>query len=187
MIFPGESDWKFKPPQRSRVFGVDVPDLPGIGSSLSVAFDRLATSDDEVHLAVSLLECTIGVAPFGRWRRRPLLLVAILAIVVILVTSVITSVIVTIITVIIATISLVVVTPVIAVIATVVIASVIMAVVAAIIMSIPILVARIGPTVMVISSIRSTVMIVEALTTIAVVVVVAPGLLGGRWYSKGTL
>jgi hypothetical protein len=25
------------------------------------------------------------------------------------------------------------------------------------------------------------------LTTIAVVVVVAPGLLGGRWYSKGTL
>jgi hypothetical protein len=30
-------------------------------------------------------------------------------------------------------------------------------------------------------------MVVEALTTIAVVVVVAPGLLGGRWYSKGTL
>jgi hypothetical protein len=39
----------------------------------------------------------------------------------------------------------------------------------------------------VISSIRSTVTIVEALTTIAVAVAVAPGLLNGRWYSKGTL
>jgi hypothetical protein len=30
-------------------------------------------------------------------------------------------------------------------------------------------------------------MIFEALSTIAVVVVVAPGIIGGRWYSKGTL
>jgi hypothetical protein len=29
--------------------------------------------------------------------------------------------------------------------------------------------------------------IVEALTTIAVVVAVVPGLLGGSWYSEGTL
>jgi hypothetical protein len=29
-------------------------------------------------------------------------------------------------------------------------------------------------------------MIVEALTPIAVVIAVAPSLLGGRWYSKGT-
>jgi hypothetical protein len=36
-------------------------------------------------------------------------------------------------------------------------------------------------------SIRSTVTIVEALTTIAVVIVVSPGLLGGRWHPKGTL
>jgi hypothetical protein len=30
MIFPGESDWEFKPPQMSRILGVDVADLPGI-------------------------------------------------------------------------------------------------------------------------------------------------------------
>jgi hypothetical protein len=30
MIVPGESDWEFRPPQRSWVFGVDVPDLPGV-------------------------------------------------------------------------------------------------------------------------------------------------------------
>jgi hypothetical protein len=30
-------------------------------------------------------------------------------------------------------------------------------------------------------------MIVEALATIAIVVAVAPDLLGGRWYPKGTL
>jgi hypothetical protein len=40
---------------------------------------------------------------------------------------------------------------------------------------------------MVISSIRSTVTIFGALATITVVIAVAPGLLGGRWYSKGTL
>jgi hypothetical protein len=30
MIFPRESDWEFRPPQRSQVFGVDVFDLPGV-------------------------------------------------------------------------------------------------------------------------------------------------------------
>jgi hypothetical protein len=30
MIFPGESDWEFRPPQRPRVFGVDVPDIPSV-------------------------------------------------------------------------------------------------------------------------------------------------------------
>jgi hypothetical protein len=29
--------------------------------------------------------------------------------------------------------------------------------------------------------------IVKALTSIAVIVAIAPGLLGGRWYSKGRL
>jgi hypothetical protein len=37
----------------------------------------------------------------------------------------------------------------------------------------------------VISSIKSTVTIVKALATVAVVIVVASGLLGGRWDSKG--
>jgi hypothetical protein len=84
---------------------------------------------------------------------------------------------------IITTIASVVVAPVVAVVATVVVTSVI----AAIIVSIPIVIARIGPTVTVISSIRSTVTIVEALATVTVVVAVASGLLGGRWDSKGTL
>jgi hypothetical protein len=52
-------------------------------------------------------------------------------------------------------------------------------------MSIPTVIARIGPAIAVISSIRSTVTIVEALTTASVVVVVASGLLGGRGDSKG--
>jgi hypothetical protein len=86
---------------------------------MSVAFDRLATSDDEVDLAGSLLECTIGVAPFGCWRRRPLLPIAVWAIVVVLATSIITSVValvvVAIIMVIITTITFVVITHVIAV------------------------------------------------------------------------
>jgi hypothetical protein len=30
MIFPGESDLELRPPQRSWVFSVDVPDLPGV-------------------------------------------------------------------------------------------------------------------------------------------------------------
>jgi hypothetical protein len=46
---------------------------------------------------------------------------------------------------------------------------------------------RIRPAIAVILSIRSTVTIVEALATVAVVVSVASGLLGGRWDSKGTL
>jgi hypothetical protein len=78
-------------------------------------------------------------------------------------------------------------TTVVAVIATVVVTPVVAAVVAAVIMSIPIVIARIGPAITVISSIRSTVMIVEALTTVPVVVVVASGLLGGRRDSKGAL
>jgi hypothetical protein len=185
MIFPGESDWEFKPPQRSRIFSVDVPDLSGIQSSLPVSFDRLATSDNEVDLAVGLLECTVGVAPFGRWRRCPLLTVVVLAVVVVLATSIITPVVVMIIVAIITTITPV--APVGAVVATVVVASVIAAVVAAIITSIPTVIARIGSMVIVTSSIRSMVTIVEALTTTAVVIAVASGLLRGRWYPKGTL
>jgi hypothetical protein len=65
MIFLGKGDWEFRPPQRSQIFSVDVPDLSGVRSSLSVGFDCLATSDDEIDLAVGLLECTVGVAPFG--------------------------------------------------------------------------------------------------------------------------
>jgi hypothetical protein len=30
MIYPGESDWQFRPSQRSQVFSVDVLDLPGV-------------------------------------------------------------------------------------------------------------------------------------------------------------
>jgi hypothetical protein len=147
----------------------------------------LATTDDEVDLAVGLLKCTIGVAPFRRWWWSPLLSVVVVLIVVVLATSIITSIIslvvVTIIMAIITTIAPVVVTPVVAVIATVVIASII----AAIISSIPIIIARIEPTITVISSVRSTVMIFEALTTVLVVVVVASGLFGGRRDSKDAL
>jgi hypothetical protein len=145
------------------------------------------TTDDEVDLAVGLLKCTILVAPFGRWRWSPLLLVVVMLIVVVLATSIISLVVVTIIMVIITTITPVVVMPIIAVIATVVVAPVIAAVVTAIITSIPIVIARIGPAITVISSIRSTVTIVEALTTVPVVVVVAPSLIGGRRDSKGVL
>jgi hypothetical protein len=151
----------------------------------------LATTNDEVDLAVVLLKCTIGVAPIGRWWWSPLLPVVVVLIVVILamsiITSIISSVVVTIIMVIIMTITPVVVAPVVAVIVTVVVASVIVAIVAAIITSIPIIIARIEPAVMVISSIRSTVTIVIALTTVPVIVVVASGLLGGRRDSKGVL
>jgi hypothetical protein len=147
----------------------------------------LTTSNDEVDLAVGLLECAIGVAPFGRWWWSPLFAVVAAGTVVVLATSIITpvvsSVIVTIIMAIITTIASVVVMPVVVVITTVVVTSV----VTAVITSIPIVIARIGPAVTVISSIRSTVTIVEALATIAVVVAVASGLLGGRWDSKGTL
>jgi uncharacterized membrane protein len=49
----------------------------------------LATSDDEVDLAVGLLKCAIGVATFGRWRWSSFLLVVVMVIVVVLATSVI--------------------------------------------------------------------------------------------------
>jgi hypothetical protein len=52
MIFPGESDWELRPTQRLRGFHVDMSDLPGVGSVLSVAFGRLATTDDEIDLSV---------------------------------------------------------------------------------------------------------------------------------------
>jgi hypothetical protein len=140
----------------------------------------LAITDNEVDLAVGLLECTIGVAPFGWWRRCPLLAVVVLAVVAVLATSIVAPVVVTIIVAMITSIALIS-----AVVTTVVVASVIAAVVAAIITSIPIVIARIGSAVTVISSGRR--LRFEALATIAVVIVVAPGLLGGRWYSKGTL
>jgi hypothetical protein len=151
----------------------------------------LATSNDEVDLAVGLLECAIGVALFGRWRWSPLLAVVAAGTMVVLATSIITpvvsSVVVTIIMAVITTIASVIVTPVVVVVVTVVVTSVIAVVVAAIIESIPIVIVRIGPAVMVISSIRSMVTIVEVLSTFAVIVAVASGLLGGRWDSKGTL
>jgi hypothetical protein len=151
----------------------------------------LATSNDEVDLVVSLLECPIGVAPFGRWWWSPLLPVVVMGTVVVLaasiITSVVSSVVVTINMAIITTITSVVITPVVAVIATIVVAPVIAAVVAAVITSIPIVIVRIRPAIAVISSIRSTVTIVEVLATVPVVVPVAPGLLGGRQDSKGML
>jgi hypothetical protein len=144
----------------------------------------LATADDEVDLAVGLLECTIGVAPFGWWRWSSFLPIVVVVIAVVLATMIITSVISSVVAVvfvaIITTIAFVVVSPVIAVVVTVVIAPIIAAVVAAIIMSIPIIVARTGPTIMVISSIRSMVTVVEALATVPVVIVAAPGPLGGN-------
>jgi hypothetical protein len=147
----------------------------------------LATSDDEVDLAVGLLKHTIGVAPFGRWRWSSFLPVVVVVIVVVLATSVISSVVALVIVAIITTITPVVITPVVTVIATVVVVSVIAAVVATIITSIPIIVATIGPAIMVISSIRLAVTVVETLATVPVIVVVAPGLLGGRRYSNGAL
>jgi hypothetical protein len=68
---------------------------------------------------------------------------------------------------------------------TAVVASVVTVVVAAIITSIPVVTATIGPAITVITSIRSTVMVVEALSVL-VVVVGALGLLGVEGYSKGT-
>jgi hypothetical protein len=104
-----------------------------------------------------------------------------------IITSIVSSIVVTIIMAIITTITSVVVALVIAVIAMIVVAPVIASVVTAVITSILVVIARIGPAAAVISSIRSTVTVVEALATIPVVVVVASGLLGGRWDSKGTL
>jgi hypothetical protein len=56
-----------------------------------------------------------------------------------------------------------------------------------IITSIPIIIARIGPAITVISSIKSTVTVVEALATVPVIVVAAPDPLGGRQDSQGAL
>jgi hypothetical protein len=149
----------------------------------------LATTDDEVDLAVGLLECTIGVAPFGRWWWSSFLPIVVLAIVVVLATSVVTWIIPSVVTLvvmeIVTTATHVVVSLVIAVITTVVVAPVIAAAVTVIITSIPIIVARIGPAIPVISSIRSTITVIVALATAPVVVVVAPGPLGGRRDSKG--
>jgi hypothetical protein len=184
MIFPAQGDWEFRPPQRSSIFSVDVPDLSSVGSSLPVGFDRLATSDDEVDLAVGLLECTVRVAPIGWWRRCPLLTVVVWAVVIVMATSIITPVVVTVIMASITTIASDALVG--AVMTTVVVASVIAAVAAVIITSIPIVIVRIGSTVSVVSSIRSTVTILEVLTTTTFVIAVAPSLLGGRWYPKGT-
>jgi hypothetical protein len=85
------------------------------------------------------------------------------------------------------TITPVFVTPVVADIATVVVTLVIAAVVATIITSIPVIVAKIGHAITVISSIRLTVTVVETLATVPVVVVVAPRPLGCRQDSKGVL
>jgi hypothetical protein len=147
----------------------------------------LATSDDEVDLIIGLLERTIGVDPFGRWWWSPLLPVVVMGTVVVLATSIITSVVLSVVVMIITMITSVVVAPVVAVIVMVDVAPVIAAVVAAIITSIPIIIARIGPAITVISSIRSKITIVEQFTTVSVIVVVASGLLGGRRDSKGAL
>jgi hypothetical protein len=72
------------------------------------------------------------------------------------------------------------------VVATVIIVSVIAVIVAAVITSIPVIIVMIGHVVTVIALIRSTVAIVKAMATVLVVVVVAPGLLGVKRYSKGT-
>jgi hypothetical protein len=104
-----------------------------------------------------------------------------------IITSIISSVVALVLVAIIPTITPVVVTPVVAVIATVVVTFVIAAVITAIITSIVVLVAWIGPAITVISSIRSTVTVVEMLATIPVVVVVASGPLGGKWDSRGVL
>jgi hypothetical protein len=53
-------------------------------------------------------------------------------------------------------------------------------VIATIITSIHVVVVRIGHAITIISSIRSTVMVIETLATVLVVVVAAPSSLGGR-------
>jgi hypothetical protein len=129
--------------------------------------------------------------PLRGWWWSSFLPIVVLAIVAVLATSVvvwiISPVVALVIMAILTMVTPVVVTHVAAVIATVVVAPVIAAVVTAIITSIPIIVARIGPAITVISSIRLMVTVVEALATIPVVVVVAPGPLGGRRDSKGAL
>jgi hypothetical protein len=164
-----------------------MPNLPCVSSDLSVAFGRLATTDNEVDLSVGRLERTIGVAPFWRWWWSPLFSTVVMAVVIILATSIFASIFSSVVTLVVAAVTPVVVMPVVSVIATVVVASVITAIVAAVIMSIPIIIARIGSVITEIMSIRSTVTIVEALATVPVIVVVALGLLGVGRHPKGTL
>jgi hypothetical protein len=109
------------------------------------------------------------------------------AVVVVLAMSIITPIISVVTVLVVMAITLAVVTPVIVVVSTIVVTPIIAAVVAAIITSIPVVFVTIGPAVMVITSIRSTVMVVEALVTISVVVVAALGLLRLGGYSEGTL
>jgi hypothetical protein len=104
-----------------------------------------------------------------------------------IIASVISSVIALVVVAIIMMIKPAVITSIVAVIATVVVAHVVAVIVAAIIPSILVIIARIGPAISIISSIKSTVTVVEALATVLVVVVVAPGPLVGRQDSKGAL
>jgi hypothetical protein len=142
----------------------------------------LTTTDDEVDLSVGRLERTIGVAPLRRWWQRPLFAIVVVEIMVILATSIIAS----IVSLVVATIIHAVVMPIAMVVAMVIVASVVAVIVTATITSIPIIVAMIGPAITVITSIRSTVTIVKALATVPFVLVVALGLFGVGWYSKGT-
>jgi hypothetical protein len=105
------------------------------------------------------------------------------AVVVVLATSVIAPIISAIIALVVTAIILAVPTPVVAVIVTIVVT----AVVAAIITSIPVVIATVGPAITIITLIRSTVKVVEALVAVSVVVVAAPGLLRGTRDPKSTL
>jgi hypothetical protein len=101
--------------------------------------------------------------------------------------AIITSIILAVTALVIATITLSVVTLVVAIVVTIVVASVIAVIVATIIASILVVIAMIGPAVTVITSIRSTVTVVEALVTVPVVIVAALGLFELGGYSEGTL
>jgi hypothetical protein len=140
---------------------------------------------------VGLLECAIRVAPFGRWRWSSFLPIVVVVIVVVLATTIITlvisSVVALVFVAIITMIAPAVIMPVVVVIVTVVVVSVVTTVVAAIITSITVIISRIGSTITVVSLIRLTITIVKTLATVPVVVVVAPGPLGGRRDSQGAL
>jgi hypothetical protein len=150
-------------------------------------FSHLETADDEVDRSVGGLECITRVAPFRWWRWRSLLAIVVVVVVVVMATSIIMPIISVVTALVITAITLAVVTHVIAVVATIVFALIIVAVVAMITTSILVVIATIGPAVTVITSIRSTVTVVEALVTVPVVVVAALGLLGLGGYSEGTL
>jgi hypothetical protein len=146
----------------------------------------LAATDNEINFSIGS-QCTTGVAPFGRRWWRPFFSIVVVTVVVVLATSVIASVIPTIIAVVIMAIILAVVTHVVAVIVTIVVMSIVAAVLVVIITSIPVVVATVGPAITIITSIRSTVTVVEALVTVPVVVVAAPSLLRGTRDPKGML